>query len=591
MDGSIPTHFTAGQTLFISGAGISADAPTNGPLGMTLTRRALSHGFLPNTQDRINETYAALGVNSALRPRLEAVLDVLRNVHGLPELARILADLSSAEPNDFHRFFANHLDAGGRHITANFDTLIESRMATKPNQLVHLHGSFADKGGVDDLGATLTRIEFGFTPQMRRALDRILLNPEVKHIVFVGYSGSDYFDMTPYLRAVATSDGLRGRTITMIKHANKISSIIPPTSELPLIDALRVNDVRLLIIEGRTADIVGTIASEWPIVPPRPQPRGVVADMALVELQHSARAYASLELYTHMGMFNQLAAFAESGESWPSAYVAAEYYWAQGAYRDYARWAKCQWPGSDTTSRARRAHAESNLHWIRGAYFRALREVNRGLSLEAVEFDAVLKLLELKGRIYVHMRYCPDVRGLISKRRRRELASTIKEFSAVHFDAIGVHMRIRAGSVVTDLLPEEPLGASMRDWDAMVVAFNEYESLNSVVNYQHARLRRFVATAPRNVRLSDFQELRKNYETVGLLEGARRVTLLPGGGYAFPFWRTLRELACYEVTVYHRVRLVAGFLLERTRRRSIMIARRSRHYKRIANGKTDWDAD
>ncbi|MDQ0239519.1 hypothetical protein [Arthrobacter bambusae] len=573
---SIPAHFTERETLFVSGAGISADAPTNGPLGVTLTCRALRHGFLQDTQDNINAGYAALGIDAQFWPRLEAVLGVLRNVHGSSELANVLADLSRAMPNDLHRFFANHLDVGGRHVTANFDMLIESRMLATPDKLVHIHGSFADAGGVDALGATLTRIEFGFSLEMRRALDRVLLDPEVKHIVFVGYSGSDYFDMTPYLRDMASSGALSGRMFTIIRHSESAPSVISPLIESPLIDALSVNGGQLLLIEGRTADILGQIASGWSFGPPCPLPREVSADLVLSELPETARAHASLELYAHMGMFEQLAKFVDGGGSWPSAHIAAEYFWARGAYRAYAQWAKSQWPDADTSSRARRAHIEANTHWIRGSYLRALRAVNRGLALEGADVDVVLRLLELKGRIFVHMRHCPDVRGLVRTRMRRELANTIKEYAAEHNESIGVHMRERARSVVTDLLPEATLGVDIRHWDASVVAFNEYESLNSVLNFQHSRLRRLVATEPQNVRLRDFVDLRSKYEVVGMVEGARRVTLLPGGGYAFPFWQTIRELAGYEVTVHHRIRLIAGFLLERTRSRSIRIARISR---------------
>lgn len=572
----LPFQFSASETLFISGAGISADAPTNGPLGETLTRRALKHGFLDKTQENIHDTYAGLGIDPKFRPRLEAVLQVLRNVHGTSELENVLADLTSAKSNDFHRFFANHLDVGGRHVTANFDMLIESEMRTKADKLIHIHGSFADSSGVDTLGATLARIEAGFSLEMRELLDSALLASDLKHIVFVGYSGSDYFDMTPYLRETTSRGGFSGRRITVIQHSDCSPTAISPLPDVPLLDALRGSRGGLAVVEGRTAEILAHIASDWAFAPPQPLPRDLPSDLVLPALPHDAKMHASLELYAHMGMFQQLNEYADGGGNWPSAYIAAEYFWARGAYRQYSHWAKRQWTGEDTSSRARRGHVNATTHWIRGSYLRALRTVNRGLALPVTDVDIVIRLLELKGRIYVHMRHCPDVRGLVSRRRRRELALRIEAFASKHNQSIGVHMRERARSVAIDLLPEETAEVGIERWDASVVAFNEYESLNSVLNFQHSRLRRLVATEPHNVRLSDFVHLHERYKFVGMLEGARRVTLLPGGSYAFPFWRTIRDLMGYEVTMYHKVRLIAGFLLERTRPRSVRIARLSR---------------
>mgnify|MGYP000388346466 FL=1 len=58
------------------GAGLSADAPTNGPLGRTLTDRALDHYFAPGTRRRLTALYTDLDApNAKYRPRLETVLD------------------------------------------------------------------------------------------------------------------------------------------------------------------------------------------------------------------------------------------------------------------------------------------------------------------------------------------------------------------------------------------------------------------------------------------------------------------------------------------------------------------------------------
>jgi len=45
------------EVVFLSGAGISSNAPTNGPLGHDLTQRALDHAFLPGVSETIACVY------------------------------------------------------------------------------------------------------------------------------------------------------------------------------------------------------------------------------------------------------------------------------------------------------------------------------------------------------------------------------------------------------------------------------------------------------------------------------------------------------------------------------------------------------
>ena len=63
------------RVVFWSGAGISGDAPTQGPLGWALTDRALEQAFdAPSLLAPLREAYHALGLER-VRPRLESVLD------------------------------------------------------------------------------------------------------------------------------------------------------------------------------------------------------------------------------------------------------------------------------------------------------------------------------------------------------------------------------------------------------------------------------------------------------------------------------------------------------------------------------------
>ena len=75
--GGLPERVT-----FWSGAGISKDAPTQAPLGIALTERALEQAFERDTLLReLRAAYRALELDRAL-PRLETVLDVAADEHG-----------------------------------------------------------------------------------------------------------------------------------------------------------------------------------------------------------------------------------------------------------------------------------------------------------------------------------------------------------------------------------------------------------------------------------------------------------------------------------------------------------------------------
>ena len=196
------------QTTFWSGVGISCDPPTSGPIGVTLTRRALDLGFDgPTVEDRLTTAYRELAVFDGRRiralPRLETVLDVAVAEHGVEMLAAVLEDLMEPEPNALHRFFAQHLSVGGQHVTANFDTCIERAVdGVDPSQIVHIHGVVGDWAA---MGARLSVIEEGFPPHLASQLRGILSRTQL--LVVVGYSGLDYFDVDPFWRAMPARKG------------------------------------------------------------------------------------------------------------------------------------------------------------------------------------------------------------------------------------------------------------------------------------------------------------------------------------------------------------------------------------------------
>ncbi|MDO5746045.1 MAG: hypothetical protein Q4P66_00040 [Actinomycetaceae bacterium] len=179
--------------------------PTGGPLGIELTQTVIKHYFVEGTYDVLQSIYHDLGVHNAQgQPRLESVLDCATKAYGTSVLTQIFTHLLNAPPNDLHCFFAKHLLNGGSHITANFDTCIEknTHILCQPDKwnerLVHFHGSLDDPP--ESLGARLSVIENGFTPDIHNQIVSLLDNPTVKMLVFCGYSGSDFFDVLPFFR-------------------------------------------------------------------------------------------------------------------------------------------------------------------------------------------------------------------------------------------------------------------------------------------------------------------------------------------------------------------------------------------------------
>ena len=255
------------EVLFWSGAGISADPPTRGPLGNTLGSRALENYFEPGTGQELRELYSKLELpNARVRPRLETILDALMEVYGVTGLADVLSDLVNPLPNRNHWFFAQHLARGGRHVTANFDRcieveaeLIEKFQGVSPT---HIHGSLGKAADLASLGARMHTIQNGIPSTVQRLLDRDLEDPRVKAVIFVGYSGSDFFDVTPFLQS--RSHLFRERFVVWHEHmaGSRIISL-PAADDHRYVQLARASGAQTFRIQGQTRDLLAIMADAW----------------------------------------------------------------------------------------------------------------------------------------------------------------------------------------------------------------------------------------------------------------------------------------------------------------------------------------
>lgn len=553
-------------TVFWSGAGISADLPTGAPVGYALTDRVLESCFAEGTLQTLQCYYSRLRVPRS-RPRLETVLDVVRRVYGLPVLADLLSDLRNPPANSLHRFFGAHLRAGGRHVTANFDPCIEAAGITEAGtRPVHFHGSFADDPTGEQLGATLARIERGLPADISQAVTVALTAESRLTLIFAGYSGSDFFDVDPYLSGLADDGVFKDATVLWIDHQDSTSGIVSGSEAAEArkqLAVLRRGGASVHQVSAPTRLVLEVLASEWQL--PAPDlPSGNRREWAAAIVRDSgAREHASLELFALMGLHREVTGLLAGGgrpataDEWG---IAAQSDWAAGRYRAAARAWQHAYPGNDAGSRAARAERQAACQWIRGQYNRAYRNLRRAVYSayasggEDVGQATRIQMAETLGRILVHMRRSPDSRLMATSRRRAFVLSLLPDPDITGQSPLGTHLTARVRSVRADL------GAPAADagvWEESQAGFAEYEALHARLNYRHAELRHEAQKGP--LAASAYRQLREDFLVLGADGDAARVPLLPGAERAFSIRETMRGLRRIDISWWHRCRLLAGY--------------------------------
>lgn len=288
----------------------------------------------------------------------------------------MLSDVRDRPPNTLHRFFAGHLALGGRHITANFDTCIE---ACGGSGVEHFHGSFAD--GDDALGATLARVQRGFPIDITQRM-RELLSAPTAMLVFVGYSGSDAFDVEPFLRGL-DADALAGTKALWLSYAKTSALTTHKTPSDPRVarylTLIRDAGADCLEVVGDPVAVLGTLADRWNI--PRPVTDGSCErTWAPPTVDEVARLRASLELWAMMGVHREVRRHLTShpprtpGE----LTIAAQTAWAEGRYRKAARQWRAVLPTTDPVARANAAERAGSVLWVQGRLLHAYWLLHRG---------------------------------------------------------------------------------------------------------------------------------------------------------------------------------------------------------------------
>ncbi len=198
--------------LFV-GAGVSISPPSSLPSAIELIER---------TVDIVApDSYMSQYLMSRVRNiRLERILSIV------PTLVSnsALQILNCGKPNSLHFALASALQQGCVVLTTNFDSHIEKALENwepfvyahpthyedlkrhgLPGSLIKLHGSLdVEIDGVSSVASTIEKIAFGLSEESTKILKKV---QDKYTIVVLGYSGSDVFDLYPWLLANSFSNG------------------------------------------------------------------------------------------------------------------------------------------------------------------------------------------------------------------------------------------------------------------------------------------------------------------------------------------------------------------------------------------------
>jgi hypothetical protein len=577
----------AADVLFWSGAGISVPGPTSLPTGWELTERVFRSFFEPDALARILGHHANAGwLSSALcqkrtmpnarLPRLETVLGVAFRQFG--ELAHpVLADLRTARPNWHHRFLAAHLKAGGFQVTANFDTCIEdahfSGYGSATKSVEHFHRSLDADTTPSELGATLEIIQGGFPEGYGDRIVEYVANAPVS--VFIGYSGSDFFDIDVAF-ATRARNRLAGREVHWISHSEhcEFHTVTPDDTVAPQLGQLLTEAGATVRYHcGHTGTFLSRLAQAWEFeLEPTSFGRRQLRD-GTIQVDDQGRRAATLALYREFGIpaeidrmldYDDLNGVPEA-DLWQAR---SESLWEAGQWSTLRRmWAHGERPqGITDVMRQERIGA---CLWVQGRFLPAylwLARHRRRAEQERRASDAWL-LAETEARVIEHMARTPELRLLA-----RVLARGAVRRLGEPDQREGVHRFRRHSDLDTSLkAAAEGRSREVGHAETSVRWFSEAGSMIGALGYAHRALRdSYHPAQPRD-------EVRRRYRShfrwalgMGSRAGAWRMILLPDAHRVFSFAEAVAGVFALQYGNWQRIRILARFL---AKRRSFKLSR------------------
>lgn len=209
------------EVAILFGAGISLDAPSSTPLGFHLTQCLLNNALHPVCLEYRDAFLISSNMKSemGLYLRFEKICEVLEKHGGNLEFLRFFEEYR--RPNANHKALAYLANAGATLLTTNFDCLVEISSAIQghelkvvnltesdcsqvsKNTLYKLHGSAGARLQTSPGAALATTIKSVSDPQLTNRLNKFLqIVLQQKHLIVMGYSGYDDFDVSPALVSI-----------------------------------------------------------------------------------------------------------------------------------------------------------------------------------------------------------------------------------------------------------------------------------------------------------------------------------------------------------------------------------------------------
>ncbi|MEY9864379.1 hypothetical protein ABH935_010038 [Catenulispora sp. GAS73] len=572
---------TPNRVLLWTGAGISVPGPSSLPTGWELTER-LFRSFFQSDALAIVLGYhtRAYWLTSALcpvqavsptarLPRLETVLGVAERYYGT-RAHGVLDDVRTAAPNAYHEFFACHIAAGGRHITANFDICIERAQASSgaappaADALIHFHERLDATTTAATLGATLARIEGGFSTDLAtRMLDRVT---NAAATVLFGYSGSDFFDVDVTFSTLQPGS-LDGHRVYWIWHSEKCSwhELHPDAQdEPPLARYMRAAGAEVRHYCGPTGTLLQALAGHWRM-PYTTDSAARGLKQITVATSDDEKTAATLALYRELGIpaeIDRMLALSNPAADPKDLWMArSELMWEQGRWNQLRR----MWyhgplpPGVSEATRLERIGAAL---WVQGRLVPAylwLSHHRRRLEAQG-QVDEAWPLAETQARVVEHMGLTPELRPL-----GRRLARKAAERLGSPDQTKGVHTYRRHYDLQTSLsATARGVRRNTDDADTSRQWFEQAGSMIAAIAYSHRMLRDGYGPHLSEAELES--AYRRHFQlatAVGSTGAAWRVILLPGANRVF----SLREVlaACYalEYGHWHRFRLLSNVIAKR----------------------------
>ena len=219
------------KTIFWVGCGVSINDPTGLPSGQELTEFYIKHAlgedcgtvFL-NKWSSLCETISMTTEDDTVHnyeikmqiPRLEFIINCVDDVDKELQCAKLpvkkmiegFRHMDMCSPNHNHHLLGQLFLHGATIVTPNFDTCIERSLdvsletdssyafpvyQNQGKSIYHYHETVHNTEG---MGATIRKMKSGLNEGMRKDLLKFL--NDGYNLICVGFSGSDFFDVTPF---------------------------------------------------------------------------------------------------------------------------------------------------------------------------------------------------------------------------------------------------------------------------------------------------------------------------------------------------------------------------------------------------------